>query len=266
MNATFTLRDVPADNLDSATKYPSIPTYHTIQGNGGLTGPAIPFDGPVVVREKIDGCNSRLIVMPDGTFALGSREDLLYASGDYLSNPAHGIVSTLLPWTKHWMHSDLGIGGIQVFYFEVFGGHNLTRASKDYTGEGSVAFRLFDIAVLDYDDVASRTVEQIAAWRERGGQRFLPDSALVDFSERHDIPLAPQLATLDAADLPVDIDDAHEWLLSHAATTRVTLDAGARGRAEGVILRTPDRSTIAKMRLQSYERTRQLRDTVAKIR
>jgi hypothetical protein len=45
------------------------------------------------------------------------------------------------------------------------------------------------------------------------------------------------------------------FVAEHLPGTRVALDGGAGGRAEGVVLRTADRSVIAKARFQDYRRT-----------
>lgn len=55
----------------------------------------IEFNGPVTLTEKVDGTNSRIIVLPDGSYLIGSREELLYARGDLIGNPALGIVDAL---------------------------------------------------------------------------------------------------------------------------------------------------------------------------
>lgn len=257
---TFTLQSISPDKLNSATKYPSIPTYHTLQNNGGLTEPAIEFTGPVVATEKVDGCNARVIFLPDGSYVLGSREDLLHASGDYLTNPAHGLVEALQPWAQDWAAHPPRTDAIQVVYVELYGGRNLTPASKNYTGTRAVGYRLFDVALIhDYDQIATDwTVEKIAAWRDRGGQHFLPEAALTAFSDESGIELTPRLCVVDGAELPRDIVETHNWLARHSAATRVALDEGAQGRSEGIVLRTLYRSTIAKLRFQNYNRTRKL--------
>ena len=57
-------------------------------------------------------------------------------------------------------------------------------------------------------------------------------------------------------DLPISLNNTYDWLnrmLSEG--TFAKLDAGGVGRAEGVVVRTPDRSKIAKIRFEDYERT-----------
>jgi len=61
--------------------------------------PALPQeiqDDYVLVTEKVDGCNGRIIILPDG-YLIGSREELLHASGDLIFNSDCGIVETLRP-------------------------------------------------------------------------------------------------------------------------------------------------------------------------
>src|SRR5262245_33388117 len=101
---TISLRSVRLDRLNALTKYPSIQTYHPLHPpksrSHGRRAPVLPqvrFSGQVLATEKIDGANARIILLPDGSFLLGSREELLYAAGDLLWNPALGIVATVRP-------------------------------------------------------------------------------------------------------------------------------------------------------------------------
>ncbi|WP_043463946.1 hypothetical protein [Kitasatospora sp. MBT66] len=47
----------------------------------------------------------------------------------------------------------------------------------------------------------------------------------------------------------------HRWLGEVIPATRVALDDGAVGGAEGIVLRDASRRVIAKARFQDYERT-----------
>jgi hypothetical protein len=85
---TFDVRTVDLDVLNSVTKYPSIPTYHALDpSNGGLLEEPVEYTGQVIGSEKIDGCNGRIVSLPDHTYLIGSREELLYAKGDLIGNP-----------------------------------------------------------------------------------------------------------------------------------------------------------------------------------
>lgn len=250
--AMFDVRAVDLRLLNSLTKYPSIPTYHTLDPrDGGLTSPATVFPGEVIATEKVDGTNSRLILLPDGSYLIGSREELLYAKGDLIGNPALGIVEQLKP-----VASRLPAGaGIRVYYLELYGG-KVGGAAKQYTRDPSrFGWRLFDVADLVFwGEPLSWPQERISAWRESGGQPWVSEDALVAIAAAAGLSLTPRLWQRAGADLPAEIGDMHELLSATLPATLAGLD-GTDGRAEGIVLRAPDRSVIAKARFQDYERT-----------
>ena len=250
----FALRDADLTALNSLTKYPSIPTFHTLDPtNGGLLDERVPFTGAVIGTEKVDGTNSRIISLPDGNYLLGSREELLYAKGDLIGNPAQGIVAALRAFADALAPVTDDV--IQVRYLEVYGG-KVTAASKQYTSTRAVGFRLFDMAVIgDYADLLARPAQQISAWRDGGGQRYLSEEDLTALAERDGLTLTPRLFTVDAEDLPVELDKTRALLAEHLPRTRSALDEGAAGAPEGIVLRSADRATIAKARFQDYDRT-----------
>lgn len=254
---TFNVRAANLRAINSMTKYPSIPTYHTLDPrNGNLLEDAITFTGPVIGTEKIDGTNSRIILLPDGTWLLGSREELLYAQGDLIGNPALGIVDALRDVAAHIPRLDEDDHQIRVLYLEVYGG-KVTANSKQYTGGGkTVGARLFDVAVIDtYADMLGWTSEQIAGWRDNGGQRFLSEAALSWTAGAAGLELTPRLFTVDATELPAGMEKMKAFLDERLPGTLAALDPGAAGRAEGIVLRSSTRDVIAKARFQDYERT-----------
>lgn len=245
---------VMVHRLNSATKYPSIETYHTLDPRTGLLldQQAMPFpiDQPIVLTEKVDGTNGRVAVLPDGDFFIGSREELIYSKGDRIENPIQGIVPALLPladWLKpqgNWL---------TVYFLEVYG-HQISGAAKQYTSLQKTGYRLFDIAFVPLDTLSMER-DKISSWREHGGQRFATEATLLRAKNELDIPLTPRLATIGAEDLPTDLAGMEKFLRFYAPYTNVALDAGALGAAEGIVLRTEDRSVIAKARFQDYRRT-----------
>ena len=169
----FDVRAADLGALNSMTKYPSIPTYHTLDPKNGslVEGETVPFTGPVLGTEKVDGTNARIISLPDGNFLLGSREELLYAKGDLIGNPAQGIVAALREVAEGLAPVDGDV--VRVHFLEVYGG-KVTAASKQYTGDKAVGFRLFDVAVIDdYRAVLAKDTAAISAWRDAGGQPWL---------------------------------------------------------------------------------------------
>ncbi|RKT87494.1 RNA ligase [Saccharopolyspora antimicrobica] len=251
---TFDLRSTDLSALNSLTKYPSIPTYHELDpSNGGLLDSVVEYSGQVIGTEKIDGTNARIISLPDGSYLLGSREELLYAKGDLIGNPAQGIVAALQPLAETIAPVTEDV--IRVHYLEVYGG-KVTAASKQYTGARTVGFRIFDAVVIgDYREIMALPPQKLSEWRDSGGQPFLTESELTGLAERDDVPLAPRLFSVDAAELPTELDKTRDFLGEHLPRTRSALDEGACGAAEGIVLRTADRSVIAKARFKDYDRT-----------
>lgn len=239
--------------LNSATKYPSIPTYHELDpSSGGLLETATQFTGEVVLTEKVDGTNARIVLMPDGDWFIGSREELLYARGDRVGNPSQGIVDALRTFAE-------GIIGlprvteIQVMFLEVYG-HKIGGQAKQYTTTGQVGFRMFDVAFID-PEILSWERDRIASWRDSGGQTWATEEALTWTARNEGVPIVPRLATLPASELPSDVEGTHDWLGKALPNSWVALDDSAGGRPEGIVLRSADRSVIAKARFQDYERT-----------
>lgn len=251
----FDVRTADLRALNSLTKYPSIPTYHQLDPrNGGLTEHPVTFTGPVVTTEKIDGTNSRIVLLPGGGYLLGSREELLYYQGDLLGNPSQGIVDNLRPFADA-LPAHSGEDSLRVYYLELYGG-KIGAHAKQYSTRGAVGWRLFDVATVpDLADKLAWAPERIAAWRDGQGQTFVAEDELGATAAAAGLGLTPRLGTLDAAQLPSEVEKMAVWLAERIPATRVALDDSGQGRAEGVVLRTPDRSVIAKARFQDYERT-----------
>jgi hypothetical protein len=250
----FDVRSADLTKLNSLTKYPSIPTYHTLDPrNGALGEEALPFEGAVLGTEKVDGTNARVICLPDGSYLLGSREELLYARGDLIGNPAQGIVEALQAQAERLCATVEA--AVVVYYFEVYGG-KVTSSSKQYTGEQRVGFRLFDVVrIPDYESHLARLPQEIAAWREAGGQPFVDEAALREIADRQEVALTPRILEIAAADLPRTVEAALAFLREALPQTQCALDDQAGRRGEGLVIRTMDRSRIAKLRFEDYERT-----------
>jgi len=250
----FDVRATDLGVLNSMTKYPSIPTYHTLDPrNGGLLDTTVEIAGTVLGTEKVDGTNARIVSLPDGSFLLGSREELLYAKGDLIGNPAQGIVAALraVAETLAPVADDV----VRVHFLEVYGG-KVTAASKQYTGAKKVGFRLFDVAVIDdYRTILSRDAGAVSSWRDDGGQPYLHEEELAATAKRDGFELTPRLFELAAEELPRELEQTRAFLAEHLPTTLSALDGEAGGQPEGIVLRTPDRAVIAKARFQDYDRT-----------
>jgi hypothetical protein len=252
--ATFDVRTANLQAVNSLTKYPSIPTYHTLDPrNGGLLDECVPFEGPVIGTEKVDGTNARIVLLPDGGYLLGSREELLYARGDLIGNPSQGIVDALKPLAESITIADAGT--IRVLYLEVYGG-KIGGAARHYSNRGEVGWRLFDLALLDgYAEMLDWPAERISRWRDGGGQRFAGEDQLAATAAELTVELTPRLFTVEAGELPTDLEKTRALLGERLPRTLVALGDATPGNSEGIVLRTPDRSTIAKARFQDYDRT-----------
>ncbi|MBD2437339.1 RNA ligase family protein [Nostoc sp. FACHB-110] len=233
--------------INSATKYPSIPTYHQLGEKGKLTSEYIDFKEPCIVTEKIDGTNARIILWDDG-YIIGSREELLYAKGDLIINPTLGIVETLKPIADKLSEFKFNCGAI---YFEVYGG-KVTSASKQYTTNSSLDCRLFDIAEIP-SGIIAHEIEKIALWREGSGQHFWDEQALVGFAQVHNLTLTPRILTNWTP--PKDIESMYQELKNLLPKSLSCLDEQAPGKPEGIVIRTKTRSQIAKIRYEDYART-----------
>lgn len=249
------VRSISLRALNSITKYPSIPTYHQLDPrNGRLLDETVTFHGQVIGTEKIDGTNARIILLPHYGYLLGSREELLYASGDLIGNPALGIVDNLKPVAKsvpNGLYGDV----LRVFYLELYGG-KIGGGAKQYSTRGAVGWRLFDaVDIYDYAELLSWDPARISAWREGGGQNFADEDELAATARVAAVELTPRLFTIDAFEVPTDVEKMHTFLGEHLTHTLAALDDSGKGTPEGIVLRTSDRSVIAKARFQDYERT-----------
>lgn len=265
--------------IDSLTKYPSIDTYHRMQlgpgsgSQGNLTevrNHIFPSGEKIVLTEKIDGTNARIAVFPDGDsgadYLIGSRRELLTAKGDRIYNPALSIVNTVRYVAEQLM--PLGTEPAPtVFYGEVYG-HGI-EGGKQYTRTpGMTGFRIFDIALMDdIDDKLTWDLERIASWRDSQGPHFVTEHILMklDFGKMPSgapvLPI-PRIYLADANLLPGSVESAYNFLWMYKSESGVMLDVTGSGKAEGLVVRTTDRRTIAKMRFQDYERTLRQRRNV----
>jgi hypothetical protein len=243
--------------LNSMTKYPSIYTFHTLGDRGRLTDEhrEVDPDTRYTFTEKIDGTNVRIILMQKD-YLIGSREELLHAKGDRVFNPQLGIVEHVREIAKSLVTQRL-FDGAFVIYGELYGS-NVTAASKNYTSKREPYFRVFDIAEFSsslVSQVLQMPVEQIASWRDNGGTPFLNETAFHGWCGELCLTTAPSVVHQKGESLDTSHTGILDFLREVIPTTYVALDEHANGRPEGLIMRTPDRSFIAKLRFEDYERT-----------
>lgn len=246
--------------LNSMTKYPPILTYHTMGDRGVLGDDLLVSFGPnedVIVTEKIHGVNGRIVILPDGDWVIGSREELLTARGDRIPNPMLRIVEAMAPLAEEMLTTLHNPDAIVVLFGEVYGG-GTSDAWKQYGTREALGVLFFDMIVLDVD-VASQVYrmprEKIALWREHGNQPFASELALSGIG----YPITPRVARLNGGDIPTKLESMPDWLSDFVPHTYAALDSDGLMGAEGVVVRTADRSKIAKIRYEDYQRTMRAR-------
>lgn len=263
MNLRTLIARIGLGKLNSLTKYPSILTYHALGERGRLQPERnrLFLEGQrVVVTEKIDGTNTRIVLLPHtGEFLIGSREEWLHARGDLVCNPALGIVEAVRAIAEQCasvLADERAAPSILAIYGEVYGG-KVSAASKEYTAGDATrfGFRVFDAWREDIDALATRSEtlspEQLAAWREDGAQRWLDDAALEALATTIGVARTPRI---DALAPPEGIDETFAWLKATLPRSLAPLSDAANGHPEGLVVRTHDRGVIAKIRYEDYER------------
>ena len=262
---------IPLPAFNSATKYPSIPTYHPLGDRGVLQPHQDGFFESLrsyTVSEKLDGTNVRIITLPalhrgdTGDYFIGTRENLVHARGDRVFNPDQGAVEGVRYLADRYIDHPQRWGKGLVIYGELYGGR--INAAGNYTDDpNKTAFRVFDVMVMDakfHATLSTGDPRKIAAWRdglESGvlGQTFLNTIELDKFCAEFGFTQVPNL-TSDGQDLlPWSIDDTAKWLRRRLDKTKASITEKNHGTPEGVVVRAPDRSRIYKIRFEDYDRT-----------
>lgn len=264
-------------SVNSATKYPSILTLHGMSGNGILL-PSLTTDltqDPLFATEKIDGTNVRIIIY-NGEYLIGSREEILCHSGDLYHNTALDIVDLLrklLPLTLEQLANRIHFEyqRMIVVYGELYGGKT-TANSKQY-GKDANDFRVFDVAQfwdIDINSVMSMSPEQISSWREKEtengikyGQQFFDVDDIKDFCLKCELEQVPMVPFILNGTSHHEVLEAMDEALPE---TLSALSDSALRRPEGIVLRSPGRSKIVKLRFEDYAKTLGTRGNQKKIK
>ena len=250
------LRKIDLNKLNSMTKYPSIPTYHTLNPKDGcLEEPAIEFPcGTVYATEKLDGTNSRVVLMPDGKFLIGSRKEFLCCGDDVIYNQSLGIVDIMRDTAEKITRKIDLPDCISVFFFESYGkGIN----SKAYSTK-STSHRMFDVATItekQFNEMMEWPIGNISAWRENGGQNFYSIDRQKCIAESLSIERVPDLLEVSVDFMPKTLTNALKFLEDNIPSTQAAIDDSGKGDPEGIVFRSSDRRVIAKARYEDYKRT-----------
>lgn len=259
MNLVDLMNKYGVDRLNSLTKYPSIQTYHEIDRGclkENLTDNEGFGDETVYITEKVDGTNGRILIY-NGDYIIGSREELLYRKGDTFGNPSQGIVDIMKPFAENLVSRVKADNMLYVFYGEVYGSN--INGAKQYTKHRNANVRFFDEIQFDedFETLMDRPIEHISLWREHGGQPFIDilnfRDDLVNLGYRDNI--VPAIGKCSGSDIPTIRAEAYEWLKQYEDTYATIDKERFAGRAEGVVIRNSSRSMIRKLRFEDYERT-----------
>ena len=258
MNLVDIINKYGVDKLNSMTKYPSIQTYHEIDRGylkENLTDNIGFGNDTVYITEKIDGTNGRILIM-NGDYIIGSREELLYRKGDIFGNPSQGIVDIMKPFAEHIASKMENDNVLYVFYGEVYGSN--INGAKQYTKHRNSNVRFFDcIDFATFEEFIDKPIENISIWREHGGQPFIDVFMLADrMTDLGYIDnVVPPVGKDIGSNIPTNRADTYEWL-KQFETTYATIDKKMfAGRAEGVVVRDSSRKMIRKIRFEDYEKT-----------
>lgn len=252
------------DKLNTLTKYPSIQTYHTID-KGRLKetltfDEVFPADSLVYLTEKVDGTNGRIVVC-NGEYLIGSRDEFLYYSNDWLCTNTLNIVTVMKPYAEVLSSKLPKDDKIYIFYGEVYGGK--INNGNMYTRSSKYGLRFFDVVVLEDISMLNMKIESLAGWREHGGQTFLSVSDMkamilnMGYSEED---IVPYIKIVNGQEIPTTVDEAYDWLKQFEKSTAILDDdyfddVRPGGKAEGIVARLEDRSLIRKLRFEDYQKT-----------
>lgn len=245
------------DILNSLTKYPSIYTYHPLSRgivqeelNEGLGFKENEFN----ITEKVDGTNSRIVIY-QGDYVIGTREELIYSRGDRVIDPSDLVTNSLLKLAEELaINPKYNNDSVFVFYFETYGGGIQNKVSKNYTSDQSLkGIRLFDITEMEISEImditGSMTRDQLSGWRQRDRKRFKDRNEVNAICKELRIWSVPYLES--NTPIPTAIKDILPWLEQYRKT-KVSID-GTIGNSEGIIVRSNDNQLVRKIRFEDYE-------------
>ena len=275
INEILTYENDGLRKLNSITKYPSILTYHNLGQRGSLVDSLVEdkhFDKhrSVYITEKIDGTNSRIVFSTNANgevddYIIGSREDFLFARGDRIVNPALGIVKNMkniadviVLFGEDKNYANLKPNSIYCVYGETYGGK--INGAKQYSAHGNYDVRIFDMWHMtqkELEVILDMDIEQISSWREHGGQPYVHVDVLGEFCEKFHMNRVPYIEILSGGDIPLNLQGVWDWMQKYSKST-ATIDSGALGLSEGVVVRYADRSLIRKIRFEDYTKTKRL--------
>lgn len=249
---------------NSLTKYPSIMTYHKM-GKGILEEkinmPEQDRDQNVYISEKIDGINMRILIL-NGDYVIGSREEFIYAKGDRAVSPnIKDYIGYMISTAEDLIRSKaIKRDVLYCIYGELYGS-KIQSAWKRYTSsKDTYGYRIFDVwdmPVLEFATMYdSMTPDAASNWRESNRQPWYDVYALSSFVEATNLDTVPYIKHDSLKNIPEDKEGAFLYLLDFQKTI-IDLDGSKKNctDAEGIVIRTENRDYISKLRFADYAKT-----------
>lgn len=268
------------DKVNSITKYPSIPTLFKLGPKGDTYLPEllVSFEDYEFIyqTEKIDGCNIRIVFLPEnGGIVVGMRDELLVLNGDtILSQSYEGSfveryrqeIDELV--TKLILERPKMSGNVETIYLEMYGGV-IGNGRKNYTRNiDCVGFRIFDIASVDggvFKQLMMLTTAKISEWRKYQGPCWKTVSELRStLTSYKSVQTVPEINgrfwrmwkdKCFTRNEGFILLSCYDQLKDELRFTKTKLDSSGLAAPEGVVLRNEDRSKIAKIRFETLEKT-----------
>jgi len=252
--------------LNHITKYPSIKTYHKIR-NGRLEEQLTDNErfynsADIYITEKIDGSNFRIIIDDSGDYIIGNRNTFLYAKGDRIKSNEYSVILNNINLYTNFA-SDMfkynPPAKFFIIYGELFGG----KGNKIYSKTQQTDFRVFDIqriTSLEWNHLSSSltNINAVINWRESSVNfdRWFSVNQLSYVCNTYNIKQVPSIKVKDNKFMCTSIKDTYKELKNIITTTNASIDNDYAGlRAEGIVVRTGNRSLIRKIRYEDYEKT-----------
>jgi hypothetical protein len=246
--------DYDSRKLNALTRYPVVPTYHVPGAQNCPTGRVkVSFaqEPDLIFSEKIAGHSIRIILTSQGYF-VGNKTEILAWNEDIATLPTNPILEGMQENANnfHQMYAPKG-EGVKVLFGVFFGGSSHPH-SRQYTGGDSQlnSFRLsdaFNLSPEEFSNLLSQSPEQIGEWRENNQQPFFSEAALLGLG----IPVNPRLLGNHP---PINPTATHTWMKQILPKSKASLNYQAAGKPNGILIRTPNRSKIAKLSFAEYEK------------
>jgi len=125
-------------------------------------------------------------------------------------------------------------------------------------------FRVFDVYKISLDKVENllhQPQNVISHWRDNNEQPWYNTDELREFCNTYHVDRTPIVNIFNSNEMPIETPDVYEFLKNFSEShSLIGSSEGVEnlnkkyGRAEGIVVRTPDRSFIRKLRFEDYRK------------